>query len=270
MEYVEVDGEKIPVLGFGTWQITGIGTKETIKHALDLGYRQIDTAQLYNNEDKVGKAIEEADVDREDVFLTTKIWRTNLRYNDVLNSFEGSLKKLRTDYVDLLLIHWPTKHVPLKNTLQAMNELMEDGKVRHIGVSNFTVDLMRKARNLSKAPLFGNQVEYHPFISQDEILNYCRTHDLLLTAYSPLARGDVLKNEILREIGEKHGKSAAQVTLRWHIQQENVITIPKAAKKEHQRENFNVFDFQLSDHEMERISKLRGSKRKVNPGFAPW
>ncbi len=172
--------------------------------------------------------------------------------------------------MDLLLIHWPTKSVSLKNTLQAMNELKEDGKVRHIGVSNFTVDLLRKARNLSKASLFGNQVEYHPFISQKKILNYCRTHGLLLTAYSPLARGDVLKNETLREIGEKHGKSAAQVTLRWHIQQENVITIPKAAKKEHQRENLNVFDFQLSDQEMKRISKFRGSKRKVNPGFAPW
>lgn len=270
MEYVTVHGENIPVLGFGTWQISGSGATKSIKNALEIGYRHIDTAQMYDNEKNVGQAIAEANIGREDIFLTTKIRRTNLHYDEVMETFGTSLEKLQTDYVDLLLIHWPNENIPLEETLDAMNELKENGKVNHIGVSNFTVQLMKKAKKISDSPLFGNQVEYHPFLPQREVLNYCQEHDLILTAYSPLSRGKVLTNETLKKIGDKYGKTPAQVTLRWHVQQENVIAIPKAQQRHHQEENIDIFDFQLTQKEMQKISNLGSSERNINPPFAPW
>lgn len=270
MDYINVHGAKIPVLGLGTAGIKGRQGKRAIKRAINIGYRFIDTAQRYNNEDIVGKAFTESNVDRSDFFITTKIRSRNLRYDDVLDSFEKSLKKLRMDYVDLLLIHWPNEGIPLKETLDAMNTLKSAGKVKNIGVSNFTVPLMDKARKISDAPIICNQVEYHPFLSQEKILTYCRRHNLLLTSYSPLAQGKVGKNEILKKIGEKYGKTPFQVTLRWHIQQENVIVIPKASSKQHQEENINVFDFSLSEEDMQTISDLNRGERLIDPVSAPW
>ncbi|NIQ06350.1 MAG: aldo/keto reductase [Candidatus Korarchaeota archaeon] len=270
MEYITLLGAKVPVLGFGTAGIKGKQGKKAMKNALNSGYRLIDTAQSYNNEDIVGSAVSEVNVDREDLFITTKIRGRNLSYDDVIDSFDESLRKLKMDYVDLLLIHWPNENVPLKETLNAMNKLKEEGRIKHIGVSNFTVPLMDKARKVSKASILCNQVEYHPFLSQEKILTYCQMHSLLLTAYSPLARGKVGANETLKKLGKKYGKTPFQVTLRWHIQQENVMAIPRSSSPRHQEENIDVFDFSLSSEDMQTISNLERGERLIDPKSAPW
>ncbi|MFB6145670.1 MAG: aldo/keto reductase [Candidatus Nanohaloarchaea archaeon] len=269
MEYINVQGEQVPALGLGTWQINGKECEKIVKNALDIGYRHIDTAQAYDNEEHVGKAIEESDVDREDIWLTTKIWRSNFRHGDVKRSFEESLEKLRTDYVDLLLIHWPHEEIPFRETLDAMAELVEEGKVRNIGISNFASDQIDEAQEVSDKDILTDQVEYHPFLSQEAVLEKVRSYDMMLTAYSPLARGDVMGNSTIKRIADDHNKTEAQVALRWLIQQDNVAAIPKAASREHQEQNFDIFDFRLSSSEMDELSSLARNDRKVDPGFAP-
>lgn len=270
MEYVELQDEKIPALGFGTWQLKGKECVNGVKTALENGYRHIDTAQAYGNEEKVGKGIQESDVDRDDIWLTTKLWRDNLNTRDLKDSVNESLEKLGTEYVDLLLIHWPFREMNLESVLQEMNELVEEGKVRNIGISNFTPEQMEEAQQYSDVPLLTNQVEYHPFLDQSQVIEKCREQNMMLTAYSPLARGDILGNETLQEIGEKYGKTEVQVSLRWLIQQENVAAIPKASSEEHILQNIDIFDFELSEVEMERISELARNDRKVDPDFGPW
>lgn len=269
IEYVNVKGEKVPALGLGTWQIEGKRCEKAVKNALNIGYRHIDTAQAYGNEQQVGNAINTSDVYREDIWLTTKIWRSNFHREDVKNSFEESLNKLQTDYVDLLLIHWPHREIPFKETLSAMTDLVEAGKVKNIGVSNFTVSQLREASNVSETSLLTNQVEYHPFLSQKEVLEECKSRGMMLTAYSPLARGNVLDSLPLKKLGNKYGKSSAQIALRWLVQQENVSAIPKASTLQHQKENFDIFDFELKSTEMAEINELSRGERKVDPGFAP-
>jgi len=269
MDYVVVQGGKVPALGFGTWELLGEDCRKAVLSALDLGYRHIDTAQIYMNEDKVGRAIQESGVKREDLFLTTKVWLSNLAYGDVLKSVGESLRKLRTDYVDLLLIHWPYDKIPLSETLGAMNKLQEAGKAVHVGVSNFPVEWLMKAQEASKTPVFCDQVEYHPFLSQKTLLDYCQKDHILLTAYSPLLRGGVAGNEKLSEIGGKYEKTAFQVALRWLIQQKNVAAIPKAKSRKHQQENIGIFDFELTAREMREIFALASGRRETNPPFAP-
>jgi diketogulonate reductase-like aldo/keto reductase len=256
MKYVEVAGVTIPALGFGTWQLRGREAERMVRFALDIGYRHIDTAQMYGNEAEVGQAIRASSVPREEVFVTTKVKRGNAARNDVLRSTDESLSRLDTGYIDLLLLHWPNPSVPVSETLEAMYQLKEAGKVRHIGVSNFTPELMREALNVSPTQLLTNQVEYHPYTDQSELLDIVRNAGMSLTAYSPLAKGRVVKDKSLREIGDAHGKSSVQVALRWLIQQENVLAIPKASSEEHCRENFDIFDFELSAEEMEQIARL--------------
>lgn len=270
MEYVELQDEKIPALGFGTWQLKGQDCVEGVKTALELGYRHIDTAQAYGNEDKVGQGIQESDVDREDIWLTTKVWRDNLNRKDLKQSVEESLERLQTDHVDLLLIHWPFEEIDLEAVLAEMDELVEEGKARNIGISNFTPEQMERAQQLSEHELLTNQVEYHPFLEQDEIKEKCGEQNMMLTAYSPIARGDVIGNETLQEIGENYGKSEVQVALRWLIQQDNVAAIPKATSRDHIQQNLEIFDFELSEEEMETISELAREDRKVDPDFGPW
>ena len=267
MIYKTIQGEDVPALGLGTWLLTGDACRKAVEHALDLGYRHIDTAQAYENEDQVGQGLQNAGIDRDDLFLTTKIWLENLSPGDVRESVEASLRRLRTDYVDLLLIHWPNDKVPLEQTLDAMVVLQDEGKTRHLGVSNFTPSLLQRALNHAK--LFCNQVEYHPFFGQDPLLAMAREHDLLLTAYSPLARGRVTDDETLQAIGEAHNKTPAQVALRWLLQQDHVAAIPKASSAKHREDNFDLFDFELSDNEMDRITALDQGKRIVDPEFAP-
>lgn len=261
MKYVELHGAKVPVIGFGTWDIRGQEGKKAILSALSLGYRHIDTAEFYENEEQVGSALQDSGIPRNEVFLTTKVWYTHLRKEEVKRSCEASLKKLRTDYVDLYLIHWPTESVPLKETIQAMEELKMEGKVRFLGVSNFDVPLLEKARQIASSPILTNQVECHPYLAQKELLQYCQKQKIILTAYSPLARGRILGDSVLQSIGRKYGKSANQIALRWLIQQEMVVAIPKAQSVVHQKENLDIFDFYLTPEEMEEISRLdRGEK----------
>ncbi len=270
MRYLNIRGEKIPKIGFGTWQIKGKKCKESVKDALEIGYRHIDTAQYYENEKEVGKGIEESPINRKEIFLTTKVWRTNLAYKDVLKTTKKSLKKLNTDYLDLLLIHWPNNKIDLEETLDAMAELKDEGFIKNLGVSNFTLNLLKDAQNKSKEPIFCDQVEYHPFISHNDLLEFCQKNDIMLTAYSPLARGKVLGNEVLEEIGKKYGKTETQVSLRYLIQQKNVVAIPKASNPQHRKENIDIFDFELSSGEMEKIANLSEGKKLVNPYFSPW
>lgn len=268
MDTIKANGAAIPVIGFGTWQLRGRQAEKMVKFALQLGYRHVDTAQMYGNERDVGRGIAAADVPREELFLGTKLLRENLAPRRVLSSFDQSLSKLGTDYVDLLLIHWPNRSIPLSETLGAMNELRQEGKVRHLGVSNFSVDLLDEALSVSQAPLVTNQVEYHPFLDQSQVLQRVQQAEMALTAYSPLAKGRAVNNETLVRIGERYGKSAAQVSLRWLIQQDGVVTIPKSSSEEHCRQNIDVFDFELTQEEMRQIHDLAQPEgRIVNPGF---
>ncbi|HWH32859.1 MAG TPA: aldo/keto reductase [Egibacteraceae bacterium] len=268
MDEVIARGTAVPALGYGTWELEGDDCLRGVAAALELGYRHLDTAQVYGNEDLVGQALADSGVAREEVFLTTKVWNSRLEPERVRSTTEDSLRRLRTDYVDLLLIHWPVRMDILPQTLEAMRGLQERGLVRHVGVSNFTPAQLREA--LAHAEVFCNQVEYHPYLGQAALLEVCREQDVLLTAYSPLARGRVLEDPVLREIGEAHGKSAAQVTLRWLVQQPGVATIPKAASRRHIESNLAIFDFALSDAECARIAALERGERIVDPDWADW
>lgn len=267
MIFKTIQGTKVPALGFGTYRMTGRTCREGVKDALSIGYRHVDTAQSYQNEEDVGRALTASDVPREDVFLTTKIWRDSLHPEGVRSSTEESLRKLRTDFVDLLLIHWPSDEVPLEETLDAMQSLKAEGWARHIGVSNFPPLLVQRA--LRQTSIFCNQVEYHPFLSQQGLRTLAAEYDFLLTAYSPIARGQVRTDATVQEIAAAHGRSPEQVSLRWLIQQDKVAAIPKAADGDHRRQNFAIFDFELSEEEMGRMDTLARGSRIVNPAWAP-
>lgn len=269
MDYVEIRGEKVPKLGLGTWQLKNKNCVKGVKTALNTGYRHIDTAQAYGNEDRVGKGIEKSEVDRREIFLTTKLWRDNLNQERLFESVEESLEKLRTNYVDLLLIHWPFKDMNQEEVFQELEKVVESGKATNIGISNFNISQMEEAQRISEKKILTNQVEYHPFLDQSKVLNKCRELEMMLTAYSPLARGEVLGNQILNDIGSKHNKSEVQVALRWLVQQDNVAAIPKATSPQHIKENLEIFDFELKDNEMRRIHQLSDQNRKVDPDFAP-
>jgi 2,5-diketo-D-gluconate reductase B len=254
MEYQTIRGEEVPALGLGTYRLTGGTCVRAVDRALSMGYRHVDTAQMYGNESEVGRGIESSGVERAEIFLTTKVWPSDFAHDRVIRKSRESLKKLRTDYVDLLLMHWPGEGVPLEETLGAMRELQEEGSLHYVGVSNFSPSLVEEATQ--HADIFCNQVQYHPYRNQDALLEQAREMDHLLTAYTPLSRGGVQGDATLRQIGEAHGKTATQVALRWLVQQDKVSAIPKATSEEHLRENLDVFDFELSDEEMRSISSL--------------
>ena len=266
-ETIEVQGASVPLLGFGTWQIEGSDATDAVRDALEIGYRQIDTARAYGNEAEVGAGIAGSGVDRADIFLTTKIFPGDFAPEALRESAEDSLRSLKTDYVDLLLLHWPDDSVPLEQTLAAMVALREAGKIRQLGVSNFPAGLLEQA--LRHAPVFCDQVEYHPFLEQDRLLDLARERDVLVTAYSPLAHGRVPHDGTLSEIGEARGKTAGQVALRWLLDQPGVSPIPKASSHERRVENFEVFDFSLSDEERARIDALPKDDRQIDPDFGP-
>ena len=257
METVEVNDVSIPALGFGTARMTGRECRKAVQSALELGYRHIDTAQLYENEETVGEAITRSDIDRAELFVVTKVRRDYLAYDDVITSVQESLDRLGTT-IDLLLIHAPSSSVPIAESIEAMNELQSAGSVSHIGVSNFSVDELEEAISASETPIITNQVAYHPFRGQGELLQSCLTNEVMLTAHTPLAKQDVLGDELLQAIGDRYGKNEAQVALRWLLQQELVCAIPKAASRTHQAENLDIFDFRLTPEEMVRIFSLHG------------
>ncbi|MFA0960589.1 aldo/keto reductase [Roseivirga sp. BDSF3-8] len=271
MKFIEKQGVKIPALGFGTWTLKGAGGQEMIKHALKTGYRHIDTAKAYGNEADVGAAIKDAGCAREEVFVTTKIWHDRLAPADFREDFKDSLKKLQVEFTDLLLIHWPsTTDVPLEDTLEEMMKIKSEGLTRLIGVSNFPSELFRKASELTKGNIAVNQVEYHCFMDQSEVLEAVRENDALLTAYSPVGKGKVFGHELIQKIGKKYDKNEGQVALRWLMQQDNVAAIPRTSSKDHAESNFNIFDFELTADEMSDLNELQSKEgRLINPEFAP-
>ena len=258
--------ESIPLLGLGTWDLRGSECVRAVHEALDIGYRHIDTAQMYENESEVGRGLGESGVDREHVFVTTKLWTNNLTRRAVASSFEESLKRLGIDYVDLLLIHWPNPNVPLEETLEAMMRLRDSGAARAIGVSNFPVALWE--RGLELAPVPFNQVEYHPFLDQSALLELARNRGLQLVAYRPIAKGSVADEPVIQEIARRCERTPIQVALRWLVQR-GVVVIPKSARRPHLEENFQIFDFELTDDELDRIAALGRGERFVDPGWAP-
>ena len=264
---VEVRGVAVPALGFGTWLIEGDAAAEGVRDALEIGYRQIDTARAYGNEREVGRGIAESGVARDEIFLTTKVPHDEATADEVERAAEESLERLDTDRLDLLLLHWPNPDVPLEDTLTAMNAIRDDGRTREIGVSNFPARLLRQALEL--APVFCNQVEYHPFLDQRPLLELARENDVLVTAYSPLAHGRVPDDRTLARIGEDHGKTAGQVALRWLLDQPGVSPIPKASSHERRAENFDVSDFALTDDQRAEIDALPKDGRTANPPWAP-
>ena len=262
-----VQGARIPRLGFGTWLLQGDDAYDGVRDALEIGYRHIDTARAYENEEEVGRAIAESGVERDEIWITTKIWTSDFGAGKLRAAAEDSLRNLRVDHVDLLLLHWPSSDVPFEEPLQALAELREQGRIGHAGVSNFPSGMFRRA--LEVTPLLADQVEYHPFLRQDALLEACAGADATLTAYSPLAHGEVPKDATLREIGEAHGKSAGQVALRWLLDQPAVTTVPKASSHARRHENFEVFDFELGDDDRERIAALPKDRRTADPQWAP-
>lgn len=264
-----IQGEVIPALGFGTFEITGPAGEAAIRTAIDLGYRQIDTAIRYGNEAEVGRAIRASGVPRGELFVTTKIWFNDLAPETVHRRVDESLDRLGLDQVDLLLVHWPAKDIPLAETLAAFAEEKRKGRTRLIGVSNFPVALLDQALEVHKAELFCNQVEYHPFLSQEKLLTRMRRAGMLLNAYQPIARGKVFDNDLLNALGRKYGKSAGQVTLRWLVQQDGVGAIPRSSKPENMRANLEIFDFELSPEDMAAIHGLARGQRYSSFEWAP-
>lgn len=252
---VAVDGASVPAVGLGTWRLTGARCRRAVESALELGYRHVDTAEQYGNERAVGVAVSAADVPREEVFLTTKVYGRNARYDDVLRSATDSLDRLGVEYVDLLLLHWPNPLVDVEETMAAMNRAREAGLTRHVGVSNFSVSQLEAARRASAAPILTNQVQFNPYEPQRELLRYCQDEGILLTGYSPLAHGGLVRDETLSEIGARYGKTPAQVALRWAIQRRSVVTIPRASSRDHLAENVDIFDFELTRDELEAITR---------------
>jgi diketogulonate reductase-like aldo/keto reductase len=255
MPTVESHGARIPIIGFGTWELRGKTCARMVEQALSLGYRHIDTAAMYGNEDAVGEGLRASGVSRDDVFVTTKVWSSDLRARDLERSARNSLKNLKLDSVDLLLIHWPNPSIPLKETIGALCKMKREGAARHIGVSNFTVALIAEALTLSTEPLVNNQIECHPYLDQSKVIAACRKGGLSVTAYSPIARGRVKGDAVLSRIGKAHGKTAAQVCLRYLVQH-GVIVIPRTSRADRLAENFALFDFKLTSAEMKEIAGL--------------
>ncbi|OJU11927.1 MAG: 2,5-didehydrogluconate reductase [Caulobacterales bacterium 68-7] len=256
MHSVPAAGVEIPAIGFGTWQIANPDAARMVEAALKIGYRHIDTARVYRNEEGVGEGLRHGGVARGDYFLTTKIWTDDFKDGDLQRAAEASIKRLGVDQVDLLLLHWPNPAVPLRETIKALNAVKTAGLTRAIGVSNFTSALVEQAVSLSDAPLATDQVEYHPYLKQTAVKAALARNGMALTAYSPLAQGAILNDPVLKAIGEAHGKSVTQIALRWLVQQPGVVAIPKTLSAERAAQNLAIFDFALSDAESAQIAAL--------------
>lgn len=254
---------EIPVMGLGTWELEGDECTRIVRSALEMGYRHIDTAEVYENEENVGRGIE--GWDREEFFLTSKVWRSHLRDGDLQEACRASLERLGTDYLDLYLVHWPDSSIPLRETIGALDELRDEGAIRAWGVSNFTIEHLEDTFEHGTPSV--NQVEIHPWLAQAELSEFCREHGVVVTAYSPLAQGEGPGADRLEEIGESHDRSGAQVALRWSIQHGRVV-IPKSSSEDHLAENLGALDFELSDEEMDEIDAMDEGRRLLEPDFA--
>jgi len=257
----------IPSLGFGTFKLNGESCHNAVKVALDAGYRHIDTAQIYENEEEVGAAIKESGVSRQDLWLTTKVWFRKAKAKEVRASTLESLKKLQTDHVDLLLFHWPNNDVPMEETLGEMARLKDEGKARAIGVSNFTSTLLKQA--LECAPIICNQVEFHPRLDQRLLLGMCQKHDLMLTAYSPLAQAKILKDDEFLKLAAEAKIPPAELSLAWLLRKDKVAAIPRSSSEENIRANFRARDHVIDESLSLRIDALMGDQRMISPDFSP-
>jgi len=267
---IETSSVRIPKLGLGTWRLTGETCSRIVAQALRLGYRHVDTAAMYDNEAAVGEGIRAASLERADVFVTTKVWQDDIDDGDLQKSAEASLERLGLDHVDLLLVHWPNPRIPLARTVRALCDAKARGLTRAIGVSNFPSALLEEAVALASQPIACNQVEYHPFLTQKSVLTACRKHGMAMSAYVPLARGRVLEDKTLQEIGAARGVSPAQIAIAWAVGQDHVAAIPKTASAARLEENLAGSKIVLSDDEMARISALGSpSGRIVDLDFAP-
>jgi 2,5-diketo-D-gluconate reductase B len=269
MHVIEANGAQIPAIGLGTWELRGRSCARIVEQALKLGYRHLDTAQIYDNEREVGEGMRASGVRRDEIFLTTKIWTSHFTPHDLERSAKESLVKLRQPHVDLLLLHWPNPQVPLVETLGALAHAKQMGLARHIGVSNFTVALIEEAVAACPEPLVCDQVEYHPYLDQRKVMAACTQAGMALVAYSPIAKGRVKNDETLARIGRFYRKTPAQVCLRWLVQQ-RVAAIPRTSKLERLSENIDIFNFELTSEEMAAISALHNPRgRTTDFGFAP-
>lgn len=254
------NGVKMPWLGLGVYKVEdGQEVVDSVKYAIKAGYKSIDTAKIYENEEGVGQAIKESGVSREELFVTSKVWNADQGYDTTLQAFETSLNKLGLEYLDLYLIHWPVEG-KYKDTWKALEKLYKDGKIRAIGVSNFQVHHLEDLIADAEVKPMVNQIEFHPLLTQTEVREYCKKQEIQVEAWSPLAQGELLDNEVLTQIAEKHGKSTAQVILRWDLQNE-VVTIPKSTKEHRIIQNADVFDFELNAEEVEKINALNQNHR---------
>lgn len=259
----------IPAIGLGTWMLKGKECEQVVSKAIQCGYRHVDTAEMYDNEEYVGLGLANTGVSRSQLFITSKVWRDNLGKEEVIRSCRLSLERLGTSYLDLYLVHWPNKEISLEETFSAMKQLLDEGKIKAMGVSNFTIEHLKEAILVAEKlgiSIAVNQVEFHPLLYQKELLDFCNEHDIQLVAYSPLARGEVLSHPILKEISQEHTKTSAQVVLRWLLQKD-IVVIPKSSSEDHLRKNLDVHDFSLSKEEVERIDSMDKNKRLVNPPF---
>jgi 2,5-diketo-D-gluconate reductase B len=259
---IEAHGARIPLVGLGTWDLRGRTCARIVEQALRLGYRHVDTAELYENEREVGEGLRASAVKRDEVFITTKVWPSHFAPRELERAAKESLVRLRLSEVDLLLLHWPNPNIPLSETLPALCKMKRIGLARHIGVSNFTVALIEEATKLSAEPLVCDQVELHPLLDQSKVIAACRQYGMAVVAYSPIARGGVKNHAVLARIGKVHGKSAAQVSLRFQVQQ-GIVVIPRTSRIERLGENLAVFDFVLSDAEMAEIASLASRDGRV-------
>lgn len=269
MQVLNAKGAHIPIVGLGTWELRGRDCARLVQQAIRLGYRHIDTAQMYGNERDVGEGVRASGVKREDVFVVTKVSPENLAPGALVRSVKDSVGHLRLGEIDLLLLHWPNKDVPLKDTIEALVGVKRDGLVRQVGVSNYTVALVEQADRLAEHRLVCNQIEMHPFLDQSKVVNACRALDIAVVAYSPIARGNARHDAVLMHIGQLHGKSAAQVSLRYLVQQ-GIGVIPRTSRVERLSENIDIFDFELTETEMAQIRALaRPDGRIVDWSWSP-
>jgi 2,5-diketo-D-gluconate reductase B len=259
---VEANGARIPAIGLGTWDLRGRTCARMVEQALRLGYRHVDTAEMYGNESEVGEGLRASGIARGNVFITTKVWQDHLAPRELERATKESLAKLRLSEVDLLLIHWPNPRILLADTIGALCRMKREGLARHVGISNFTVKLVAQAVKLATEPLVTDQIEWHPYIDQSKVVEACRKHGLSVTAYSPIARGRAIGDDTLQAIGQRHRKSAGQVCLRFLVQ-EGAIVIPRTSKPERLAENLAIFDFELAPVEMDEIRRLAHPRGRI-------
>jgi 2,5-diketo-D-gluconate reductase B len=269
MDTIQTQGLQVPRLGLGTFRMQGDVCRAAVESALALGYRHIDTAEMYANEDAIGAAIAASGVKRGDLHVTTKVWNENLAPDAMRRAFDASLKKLRLDVVDLYLVHWPKPGMHLPSMFETLMKLKQEGRTRAIGVANFNIALLKTVVEELKAPIACNQIEYHVMLDQSKVKKYMDAKSIPLVAYCPVAQGRAASNETLIAIGKKHNASGAQVALRWLLDQPGVLAIPKASRHESQKANLDALSVKLDDDDRNKIAALPKDQRFVNPGFSP-